>query len=170
MNESHQGTSLGKSFQKIVFFLFSWRINQCEKLRRTKLRIQDGSEMRRAFLESLRDAGGSKWVWCNFALNTPGSSLAEVSWRQDLPVPQAQTPSLPSRTKSRLERAQPHRIWSRNTTGERELLSLELTDGCWLSELPGTVLKSGIPPHFCHFLRESFCYAPLPSPQLCRDQ
>lgn len=38
-------------------FLFSWRINQRMNPRKTKFRVQNGSQIKRVFLDSLRDKG-----------------------------------------------------------------------------------------------------------------
>ena len=56
--------------QESLQFLFSWRINQCMNPMKTKLRVQNGSQIKRAFLESLRDKGDSKH---NISLNPPGN-------------------------------------------------------------------------------------------------
>lgn len=61
--------------QESLQFLFSWRINQRMNPRKTKFRVQNGSQIKRVFLDSLRDQGDSKPVrQQNICLSPPGNA------------------------------------------------------------------------------------------------
>lgn len=89
----------------------------------TKLRVQDGNKIRRAFYNHLETRQGANrcdatWIWTHL-----GIPMTEVPWLQNLPAPQAQIQSLLPRTKSPLQHSLLHTIETRNTTGEQGLLA-----------------------------------------------